>query len=138
MGDLVDWKDFIPHAATAVMSGAAAFGAAWGRFKSQLQGHSDEIKRLSGELPRFRETHELEEKHRRELDNVRENMRLSIPDPLEDIRADIARLEQEVAQVREKQSRYVRSDTFAQFTKAQEDQWKEMMRTLGRLEGALK
>lgn len=64
--------------------------------------------------------------------------RNSRPDPLEDIRRELSEIRRAIDRLREKSARYTKNEAFAEFVKAQEEQWREMNRHLGRLEGMLK
>ncbi len=130
--------DWIQYAGTAVLSGGTAFLAAWGRFKQKLQEHDTALARQAADVATFREQYTREKDHKRELEDLRDKERASRPDPFEDIRHDIARLEEDVEKLKDKVSNHVHANTFAAFTKSQEDQWRDMMRTLGKLEGLFK
>jgi chromosome segregation ATPase len=64
--------------------------------------------------------------------------RSSRPDPLEDLRRELTEIRKNIERIREKGARYVKNDAFADFVKTQEEQWREMNRHLGRLEGLMK
>lgn len=159
----MDTTAIITQAAGALATGGASFLGAFFRFKQRLKDTTAALKEVALELPalrsavtdaknhyeamargwhlefsQLRQDFETEAKHRREIAQALEQDRASRPDPLEDIARDLDRLRQDVERLKDRGGRYVRSDAFAAFTKAQEDQWKEMARTLGRLEGMLK
>jgi len=62
----------------------------------------------------------------------------SRPDPLEDLRRELSEIRKNLERLREKGARYTKNEAFAEFVKGQEEQWREMNRHLGRLEGMLK
>lgn len=153
----------LTQALGSIAAGGVSFLGAFLRFKQRLQVCEDALKLLALEVPKLRagvteaklhyealsggwrlEFNQLqsefntEMRHKRELEEALRADRASRPDPLEDVREDLHRLRQEIEKLKERGGRYVRSDAFAAFTKAQEDQWKEMQRTLGRLEHLLK
>jgi hypothetical protein len=138
----LDWTTILDHGLTAAASGGASFLGAFFRFKQRLKACEDALTKLSDEVPRLRRQYEIAAAGwRAELDAFRADIRreLQHQQQLVDMRAkELAQMHQDIEKLKERGSRYVRSDAFASFTKSQEDQWKEMARTLGRLEGMLK
>ena len=59
-------------------------------------------------------------------------------DLLEDVYRQLKELSAESRRQRDKSSNFVRNEAFAAFTKQQEEQWREVERAIGRLEGILK
>jgi hypothetical protein len=158
---LVDWNTVASQALTAAGSGASAFLGAFLRYKARLKACEDALKLLATEVPKmrtdlatalmqydsstagwrlefdgFKDDFEREMKHRKDIDEAVEKERHSRPDPLEDLRREVKELRSQIEQLKERGGRYVRNDAFTAFMRAQEEQWKEMARTLGRLEGA--
>lgn len=74
----------------------------------------------------------------RHLKDAIDKERSSRPDPLEDFRREFAELKRTVERLRERSGQYTKNEAFTGFVKAQEEQWREMNRHLGRLEGMLK
>ena len=159
----METHDIIQSGVTALVTGGASFLGAFFRFKQRLKETEESLKKVLVELPRLRaavaetkghyealsggwrlefnnlkSAFETEIKHQRELAEALKEDRASRPDPVEALHGDLRQLRQDIEKLKERGGRYVRNDVFAAFTKAQEDQWKEMARTLGRLEGMLK
>lgn len=159
----MDWNALAQHGLTAAGSGLSAFLGAFLRFKARLKECEDALKSVKEELPKlvtelaalrvhqssmnsgwrlefdgFKEDFTRELEHKKELEQVRQQERGSRPDPTEELRREVSQLRNEIEKLKERGGRYVRNDVFTQFTKSQEDQWKEMARTLGRLEGLLR
>lgn len=74
----------------------------------------------------------------RNLKEAIDKERGSRPDPFEDFRREVAEMKKTVEKLRDRSSQYVKNEAFAGFVKTQEEQWREMNRHLGRLEGMLK
>lgn len=159
----METHDIILQGGTALITGALSFLAAFLRYKQRLADAEKALKVLAVEVPKYRQdaaetkSHyetlsqgwrlefnqlkqdfEREIQHQRELAEAVKEDRASRPDPIETLGHDLHTLRQDIEKLRERGGRYVRSDVFASFTKSQEDQWKEMARTLGRMEGMLK
>jgi chromosome segregation ATPase len=159
----LETQEIIQSGVTALVTGGASFLGAFFRFKQRLKETEESLKRVLTELPKLRaavsdikghyeslaggwrlefnglkSAFELEIKHQRDLAEALKEDRASRPDPLEALHGDLRQLRMEIEKLKERGGRYVRNDVFTTFTKAQEDQWKEMARTLGRLEGMLK
>jgi chromosome segregation ATPase len=105
---------------------------------SQLAAHIEQYKSNNAgwllELTQIK--NELEEDKRiREAIEVERNSR---PDPLEDIRHDIDEVRRLVERLRDKSGRYVKNEAFEAFVRSQEEQWREMNRNLGMVQGELK
>lgn len=159
----MDWNAITTTAITAVGSGGSAFLGAFLRFKQRLKAAEDaaatalrETVALSGKLAAlekscvdhargwrlefdgFKEDYARDLRHSQELNNAVEDARASRPDPAEILRHEVEELKKQLERMKERQARYVRSETFVEHTKAQETQWKEIARTLGRLEALAK
>jgi hypothetical protein len=160
----LDWNALAQHGLTAAGSGLSAFLGAFLRFKTRLKECEDALKAIKDtQLPKllvdqeklsehqktmsagwrfefdgFKEDFDREFKHKAELEQVRRQERASHPDPSEELRRELLSMRAEIEKLKERGGRYVRNDAFTQFAKSQEDQWKEMARTLGRLEGLLR
>jgi chromosome segregation ATPase len=157
---------WVEAASTIAGSGGAGWFAAWlkhTRLKGapareekklakeleELRKRIDEhIKELTGHIEQYKSNNagwlleltqlknELEEDKRiREAIEVERNSR---PDPFEDMRHDISEMRRLVDRLREKSGRYVKNEAFEAFVKSQEEQWREMNRNLGQMEGELK
>ncbi len=90
------------------------------------------------EFDDFKEDYEKDKKHRLELDEAVAEARQSRPDPTEALGREVDELKKTLERLRERQARYVRNEQFVEHTRAQETQWKEIARTLGRLEALAK
>lgn len=155
----MDWNEVVKTGLTAVGSGGAAFGGAFLRFKQRLQQAEDNARAglelaqlLRAELTTYRaaqdhvaagwrlefaslrDDFQRDLDHREELERAREEGRASRRDPAEDLRHELHELKTQLERMKERQARYVRSDTFVQHVKEQETQWKELARTMGRLD----
>jgi hypothetical protein len=159
----LDWNDVAKTALTAVGSGGSAFLGAFLRFKQRLAEAEANAKKALEEAAKARgETAHLEVtlknlaagwrlefdglksdfnrdlEHREELDAAREEGRASRRDPTEDLRHEVDELKKQLERMRERQARFVRNETFVDHVKAQEQQWREIARTMGRLDALTK
>lgn len=159
----MDWDGIIKAGAGSLFTGGAGFLGAYARFKQRLKTAEDGLKKVTEivtqigttlplltrkyddlaagwrlEFDSFREEFERETKHRLELEEVRDEARASRPDPTEALRREVDRLRSEVERLKDRGSRYVKNDAFAAFTKDQEEQWRALAKTMGRLEGHLR
>lgn len=141
----MNWDVIIQTGITAIGTGGLSFFGAFFRFSQRLKECEEttasllqEVTRVAKASDALRADYDRDLQHRKEMETLRAAERASRPDPIEDLRRDLVQLKQDIEKLKEKGARYVRGDVFAAFTKAQEDQWKEMARTLGRLEGMLK
>ena len=148
----MDWDTVLQHGLTALGSGGSAFLGAFLRFKRRLHECEELLKHSAGTISHLqadidvckstiatlKSDFEREVAHRKELAEFRKEERDSRHDPLDDLRGDIVDLKEAVEKLKERGAHYVHTDTFASFTKSQEDQWKVLERTLGRIEGSLK
>jgi predicted nuclease with TOPRIM domain len=155
----LDWNEVTKTALTVAGSGGSAFLGAFFRFKQRLKDAETnaaealaEAQTATADLAVLRSAHEnlaagwrlefnalkddfqRELAHRTALEEAREEGRASRRDPTEDLRDELEELKKQLERLKERQARYVRSETFVEHTKAQETQWKEIARTLGRLE----
>lgn len=155
----MDWDSVAKTAITAVGSGGSAFLGAFLRFKQRLKQAEDdagaarkdasiaraEVAELRAEVANlktgwrlefdsFKEDYERDVKHREEMEEAIAEARESRPDPTETLRHEVDQLKQQLEKMKERQARYVRNETFADHVRGQESQWKEIARTLGRLE----
>lgn len=159
----VNWDKAIEVAVTAVGSGGSAFIGAFFRFKQRLkeaEASASAAKELAQaaisatnkleselndlrkvvesnvkgwrlELTNFQHDYERDQRHREELEDVRRDSR---PDLAETFRHELSDLKRQLDRLRDKQGTYVRNETFTEHARAQEQQWKEIQRVLGRLE----
>jgi hypothetical protein len=97
------------------------------QYRSNNAGWLLELTQLKNELE--------EDKRIREAIDVERSSR---PDPFEDMRHDIDEVKRLVERLRDKSGRYVKNEAFEAFVRSQEEQWREMNRNLGRMEGELK
>lgn len=155
----MDWNSFAEKALTVGATGIASFGGAFFRFKQRLKEAEDAAKaaKADAEIARaetaalrgtleaaikgwrmefddFKGDYQRDREHAVELEEARNEARESRPDPAEALRDDIDELRRQVEKIRERTARYVKNETFVEFTRGQEAQWKIIERTLGRLE----
>jgi hypothetical protein len=116
----------IQNALAAAGAGGAAFFGAITRFKKRVADFEDRLNKFNDRLDRHLE-----------LDATKENMRASMPDPLEDIRNMLAEQREDIEKLKERGARAVRVDDFTAFAREQEAQWKELAKTLGKLDSLL-
>jgi DNA repair exonuclease SbcCD ATPase subunit len=155
----LDWNEVVKTGLTVVGSGGSAFAGAFLRFKQRLKKAEDEaaeallIARAARdtlftlkasfdaavggwklEFADLREDFRRDLEHREEVEQAREDGRASRRDPTEDLREELHALRDQLEKLKERQARYVRNETFAEHARAQETQWKEIARVMGRLE----
>lgn len=156
---MVDWNKTLEVAITAGGSGLASFGGAFLRFKQRLSlaearageavARADELEKalrvaqtslqtLQQNFDAFTRDYARDQRHRDDLEKARAEARQSYPDPAEIFRQDIDALKRAVERVKERQASFVRNDTFVEHTRAQEQQWRTLERTLGQLETLVK
>jgi uncharacterized protein YukE len=123
----------IQNALAAAGAGGAAFFGAITRFKKRVADFEDRLNKFSDRLDKFNDRLD----HHLELDVTKENMRASMPDPLEDIRNMLSELREDIEKLKDRGARSVRVDDFTAFAREQEAQWKELAKTLGKLDSLL-
>lgn len=116
----------VQNALAAVGAGGVVFLGALARFKKRVTDFEDQLKKFGDRL-----------EHHLELDATKDNIRASMPDPLEDIRTILVELREDIEKLKERGARSVRIDDFTAFTREQEAQWKELAKTLGKLDSLL-
>lgn len=118
-------------AAIAGMNKHAELANELAAFKREMNSH------LTGwrlEFDGFKDDNERDQRHREALEEARAEARQSRPDPVEAMRHELEQLRRQLDRMKERQNSYVRNETFTEHTRAQEKQWNEIQRTLGRLE----
>ena len=90
------------------------------------------------EFDGFKEDYERDQQHRAELEEARAEARQSRPDPVEALRHEVGELKRIIERVRDKQGTFVRTEAFTEHTRAMEQQWRTLERTLGQLETLVK
>jgi hypothetical protein len=144
-----DLNALAEHSITAVGSGITSFFGAYLRFQQRLKKVEDSVTALKGKYENLKSGWKLEfdgfrqdfanyKEMRDGIEEARKEERTSYADPFETMNTSIARLQADIEKLRERSGRYVRNDTFAAFARSQEEQWRQINRTLGQLEGALK
>jgi polyhydroxyalkanoate synthesis regulator phasin len=145
------WDELTQHAGEVGGAGAFSFIVAFFRSRKRLASVEKSIKALvrpdgaltqlkeefARELQLLREEFQREFEHRRELEEVRDHERASRPDPVEELYRRLKELEERVTNLRSRGHIYVRTETFVAYNKSQEDSWKRIGETLGRLSGAV-
>lgn len=135
---LKDAEDFAKEAkalATAAIEGNRALKTELDNFVRMTESN---LRGWRLEFDGFKEDYARDERHRHELEEARAEARQSRPDPVEAFRHELADLKRQLERLRERQGTYVRNETFVEHTRGQEQQWKEIQRTLGRLEALAK
>lgn len=149
----MDWDSIGQHAATALVSGVTSLLAASARFKNGFQKADSRVKALGQgwklevdgikadfetKLATLKQEFESYKELRDGIEAARKEERVSHADPFERVESSLSQLRTDIEKLKERGGRYVRNDTFAAFARSQEEQWRQINRTLGQLEGALK